>query len=346
MRTTCSSPRVALALVAGVVLAGALAAPFPAAAAAPALKVVARVPAPQNNSDEPWPDFLAAQLDGRGATELLVLAPYEVSAYAWRDSAFRRIGRTEAKFGLGATAAGDINGDGFDEMVGLDNDNRVVFVQLANGKLVASYAPRPTDRLIGAVTIADVRQAGEAELVLAVDSRHGSDFEGDPACNRLEGYRFEGGKWTRAWQQALNARGASVTLAAGDYLPAPGNELIVSHEPGDVGANVIEAWRWQGDRLARVAEFSSSAERGNGLQWWNGVSDHLTGSPRTIVGHAIRERRGDSVDRSLLLTWTGREPVVVGEFKGTPLVVGDFRGNGKAGVVAMNDDGKYVLLEP
>jgi hypothetical protein len=91
---------------------------------------------------------------------------------------------------------------------------------------------------------------------------------------------------------------------------------------------------------------TSRAERGNGLPWWVGASDRFAGSPRTIVGHAFRERGDNYVERGRLLTWNGREPAVVGEFQGNPYVVADFRGSGKPGVVVRTGGGAYALLEP
>jgi hypothetical protein len=300
---------------------------------------------------------LAARLDARPGQELVTLAPFpnqagtNVTMLGWSSGGFRRFAQTRLALGYAKPAAGDVDGDGRDEVL-LDRQNRLVTLRLVEGRLVTSRAAAPFgDRMIAALSVCDVRRRGVFELLAALDSRQSFRSEAEPRPDTLIGLRLQQGRWIRAWRAPLQMQGYWLALHAGNFHPAFGNELVFEHDPSDVSAALYEAWRGNGSRLSRLASHVADSQKSTGLQSWVGASPQLirlgTAAPTiaTQTTYLPPDGMGEGDMRGELLVWQGTRLRAAYRLPGEPKAVADLRGTGSAVVIVYQKGKGLVALE-
>lgn len=308
------------------------------------------------------PDFIAAQLDGRGGQEVVTFADVvdardrvvegkkEVAVYTWRGGGFAQLFRGQLPLNWLSPAAGDLDRDGRDELYGVGTDNGIQTLRLENDRLAAAHSERLGTWPIGAMVVSDFRQPGTRELLLAVDTRQRFGTDAEPECNLLLGYRPASGGWKKSFQAAIRQRGMSLTLLSGSYLPGGGTTLVLEHDPSDVSDSLFEAYRWDGKALKKLRQFTARAQSATGLQRWIGAAGGLTPSERTIVAHSIFMRAspaGETVrDRGELVVWEPAGPRARFALPGEPKAVGDFRAPGETGILTGGAKQGFTLWEP
>lgn len=319
---------------------------------------------PVPDRDGPWtltsPEVVAAQLDGAGGRELVTVAERldarhgavesagsRVAAYSWRSGRLRQLSTLSVPLTPRPPVAGDLDGDGRDEIYAVRRDNAIVTLRLIGGRLQVSDATRLGTWMIGSIAIGDLRRRGRSELLLAVDPGQRFDSEGEPGVSLLLGYRRSGNRWVQTWRESIRQRAMTLDLRVGDYSSLPGDELVLEHGPSDMSASLFALWRWTGQQLARLGQVTTASDWPTGLQSWIGVAGGLTNAQRTIVADVSYDRPAPyGQTRGELLRWDGRRLQQLYVLPGRPLAIGDVRGSGWTALIVSLPRRGYVLLEP
>lgn len=301
-----------------------------------------------------YPDLLIGQLDDQPGGEIVATsnrgadAGKDFAVFSWRENRITKVVQYQLPLGWQAPALGDLDGDGKDAIYVVGRDGSVGTLELTNDALRVIDATRMTNSAIGNLVVSDVRLAGAPELVLAVSSQQRYDSRDETFCDQLLGYAWKDGKWVRTWQQRIQQRGATLSLRSGDFLPDPGNELLVYHGPSDVSNSEMEIWGWRDGKLKRLSIMRSSAETSVGLQKWTGVTARLGKTVARIPSHTTYLRSSAAgervVDRGELLEWQSGRFKSVYRLPGRPVAVGSVRGEAE-GLIIHKSGSNYQLLE-
>ena len=283
--------------------------------------------------------YLTAQLDGHPGQELVTISGdpgnTRLRVYTWRGRALQLLTERTAYLGRKLTTV-DVDGDGRDELVGIDAANRLATLRFVGGKLRATEAGPRVGAAVGSLTGTTVRRQGP-ELAVAVDRRGDQELDADVQCDRVLFFRREGGRWKPSWQTSIKSLVFSVSLNSGDYHPQPGAALVIGHLPSEVSESHYELFHWNGSRLARVTRVDSDARTSTGLQLWIGTLDRRGSSPAVVSRTVYQVSDHEIPERGELLQWRRGRLIATQRLPGTPVAVLDLDGSGRQAIVFEGD---------
>lgn len=303
------------------------------------------------------PQFLAAQLDGAGGQELITVSTppgatspsgvrklARLRAYRLEGRRFRQIAEGEIPLNFTGPAAGDLDGDGRDELYGINPRGELLTIRRQGARFVVTGTSRPSPWTAADLVVSDVRQPGHPELVVAYD-KDAREPDADPDCDWLIAFRPDGQHWKAAWRERVRQTHFNFRLFAGAYGPGKGPRLVCAHLPSDVSTSEYEVMDWSHGRLTRQARPRSDSEREMGLQMWKGVGAQLTAAPVSIVSSAVFLSAGGSSakSRNELLEWSGNTLRARYRFAGDPVAVGQFQRAGISGILVQRAAGRFEL---
>ncbi len=306
--------------------------------------------------------LVPAQLDGRGGKELIAFdwfdgVPGEISvtAYTYLAGRFRSLGRARLRELREADthfAAGDLDGDGRDELYLMDPHQALVTVRLTAGGFRVRRARPLVRQLVASMEIADVRRTGRQELLVIADRSQTSDTIEDPENPVLLCYRRARGRWVRTWRQAIpKPVEKSMGLLVGDFLSSPGLELVVEEVCGGIEESFQRIWWWNGNRFVSRAKFVNPVHAVEGEKHWSDVATGLVGRERAILSGATyyRERTDDGTvkryERGELLLWRRGRPRATYRLPGAPGFIADVFGTGRPVLEIHTQRGGILLVE-